>query len=105
MLNRTLVLPTSWCWCDYDWTPHVLERCKIRGSDLQLPFECPADFLFSLPRMEESGVDYRVAGFLDNPQVHAAAVAMAVAAPVAMASPVGRAVAVGGACGCCWPFE
>lgn len=30
MLNRTLVLPTSWCWCDYDWTPHVLERCKIR---------------------------------------------------------------------------
>ncbi|KAI3434762.1 hypothetical protein D9Q98_002822 [Chlorella vulgaris] len=69
MLNRTLVLPTSWCWCDFDWTPHVLERCKIRGSDLQLPFECPADFLFSLPRMEESGVDYRVAGFLDNLQV------------------------------------
>ena len=30
MLNRTLVLPTSWCWCDYDWTPHVLEKCKIR---------------------------------------------------------------------------
>jgi hypothetical protein len=30
MLNRTLVLPTSWCYCDYDWTPHVLEKCKIR---------------------------------------------------------------------------
>ena len=30
MLNRTVVLPTSWCWCDYDWTPDVLEKCKIR---------------------------------------------------------------------------
>jgi hypothetical protein len=30
LLNRTLVLPASWCWCDYDWTPHVVERCKIR---------------------------------------------------------------------------
>ncbi len=30
MLNRTLVLPTSWCWCEYDWTPDVLESCKIK---------------------------------------------------------------------------
>ena len=39
MLNRTLVLPTSWCYCDYDWTPHVLEKCKIRcGRGLRLLF-------------------------------------------------------------------
>lgn len=25
MTNRTVVLPTSWAWCDYDHTPHVLE--------------------------------------------------------------------------------
>lgn len=32
MLNRTVVLAKSWCWCDYDWTPHVLEKCKIRWA-------------------------------------------------------------------------
>lgn len=72
MLNRTLVLPTSWCWCDYDWTPHVLERCKIRGSDLRLPFECPADYVFYTPLMDmQPGLDYRVPGFLEDPRAPA----------------------------------
>ncbi|PRW57844.1 glycosyltransferase family 77 [Chlorella sorokiniana] len=72
MLNRTLVLPTSWCWCDYDWTPHVLERCKIRGSDLRLPFECPADYVFYTPLMDlQPGLNYRVPGFLEDPRAPA----------------------------------
>ena len=71
MLNRTLVLPTSWCYCDYDWTPHVLEKCKIRGSDLRLPFECPADFVFHIPQMElqQQPVHFRMPGFLEDPRV------------------------------------
>ncbi len=28
MLNRTLVLPTSWCWCDYDWVREWLPSCS-----------------------------------------------------------------------------
>ena len=27
--NRTVVLPQSWCWCDYDHVPHVME---VRGA-------------------------------------------------------------------------
>lgn len=38
MLNRTVVLPRSWCWCDYDWTPHVLEKCKIRCAATAPPW-------------------------------------------------------------------
>ncbi|KAL4434049.1 hypothetical protein ABPG75_000490 [Micractinium tetrahymenae] len=71
MLNRTLVLPKSWCWCDYDWTPHIVEKCKIRGSDLRLPFECPADFVFHIPAMdlnEHTNTTYRVPGFLEDPR-------------------------------------
>ncbi|EFN57248.1 expressed protein [Chlorella variabilis] len=73
MLNRTLVLPTSWCWCDYDWTPHVLEKCKIRVSDLRLPFECPSDFVLHIPYMEMAGLEgrYRVPGFLEDPRAPA----------------------------------
>ena len=69
MLNRILVLPKSWCYCDYDWTPHVLEKCKIRGSDLRLPFECPADFVFHIPLMELKNMSFRMPGFLESPQV------------------------------------
>jgi hypothetical protein len=131
MLNRALVLPASWCYCDYDWTPHVLEKCKIRcglgdvghtlcpfcplsywhscwvgtsrtctstapaclpaclpaqncrwpthllsslvppcrGSDLHLPFECPADFVFHIPSMDMANVSYRMPGFLEDPRV------------------------------------
>ncbi|KAL4446836.1 hypothetical protein ABPG77_008080 [Micractinium sp. CCAP 211/92] len=74
MLNRTLVLPTSWCWCDYDWTPHIVEKCKIRGSDLRLPFECPADFVFHIPAMDlDARVNstYRLPGFLEDPRAPA----------------------------------
>jgi hypothetical protein len=40
-----------------------------RGSDLQLPFRCPLDFLLPIKSLEASKVDYRHAGFLQLPQV------------------------------------
>ncbi|KAI7836257.1 hypothetical protein COHA_009847 [Chlorella ohadii] len=36
MLNHTLVLPTSWCWCEYDWTPDVPEAVRQSQADVQL---------------------------------------------------------------------
>jgi len=30
MLNRTLVVPKLWCWCDQDEHPHILMRCRIK---------------------------------------------------------------------------
>ncbi|KAL4447981.1 hypothetical protein ABPG75_005200 [Micractinium tetrahymenae] len=69
MLNRTVVLAKSWCWCDYDWTPHVLEKCKIRGSDTVLPFECPSDFIFNIPFFEDNALPFRMPNFLEMPQV------------------------------------
>ncbi len=45
-----------------------LRRC--RGSDLRLPFECPADYVFYTPLMDmQPGLDYRVPGFLEDPRV------------------------------------
>lgn len=32
VLNRTLVLPPSWCWCDYDQTSNVLIECRYQGG-------------------------------------------------------------------------
>lgn len=40
-----------------------------RGTDTQLPFECPADFVFHIPLMDAKGVPYRVPNFLQRPQV------------------------------------
>ena len=42
-LNRTVVLPTLWCYCDKFW--HRLDKCAIpsAGSSQPLPFVCPLD--------------------------------------------------------------
>jgi hypothetical protein len=42
-LNRTVVLPTLWCYCDKFW--HRLDKCAIpSAADSQpLPFVCPLD--------------------------------------------------------------
>ena len=37
------------------------------------PFECPSDFIFHIPFMEEHGLDFRMPGFLQRLQVRAAA--------------------------------
>eukprot|EP00887_Chlorella_sp_A99_P000964 scaffold5.g964.t1 len=72
MLGRVLALPTLWCWCDYDEHPAVLETCRIKGTDLELPFECPLDFMAPVPGLDASGMPYRPAGFLGLMQVPAA---------------------------------
>lgn len=42
-LNRTVVLPTLWCYCDKFW--HRLDKCAIPSatSSQPLPFVCPLD--------------------------------------------------------------
>ena len=57
MLGRALVLPRSWCWCDYDWTPDVLESCKIRcgGLPAQLPLRLGARLEGGAGRWRASG--------------------------------------------------
>ncbi|KAL1495590.1 hypothetical protein AB1Y20_016951 [Prymnesium parvum] len=42
-INRTVVLPTLWCYCDKFW--HRLDRCAIpsAASSQPLPFVCPLD--------------------------------------------------------------
>ena len=73
MTGRTLVVPTVVCYCDWDEVPHVLDICKIRGTDLRLPFECPLDYLLPTPLLDSSGLPYRMPGFLEHPEVSAAA--------------------------------
>jgi arabinosyltransferase len=79
-LGRALILPPAICWCDIDSTPHVLERCAVRGSEMLLSpmetrragggaFHCPADYLYQVPFLEIAGFDFRLPGFLDDPQV------------------------------------
>ena len=43
VLNRTVVLPTLWCYCDKFW--HRLDKCAIPSatSSQPLPFVCPLD--------------------------------------------------------------
>jgi len=43
VLNRTVVLPTLWCYCDKFW--HRLSECAISSakSSQPLPFVCPMD--------------------------------------------------------------
>lgn len=46
--------------------------CICRGSDLRLPFECPADFVFHIPAMDLDGrvnSSYRMPGFLEDQRV------------------------------------
>lgn len=51
--------------------PSSLSLC--RGSDLRLPFECPADYVFYTPLMDmQPGLNYRVPGFLEDPWVSCA---------------------------------
>jgi hypothetical protein len=79
------VLPTLWCWCDLDQTPHVLRNCTIPGSDLRLPFACPADYLVDPNLWELWGAQYRVPGFLDVQRPRLAPAARGRAAAVATA--------------------
>ncbi|KAK9804808.1 hypothetical protein WJX72_006874 [[Myrmecia] bisecta] len=70
-LNRTLVLPHFQCYCDQAPTLTVLQACTVPGSDLRLPFTCPADRLLNAEALEAAGIPYRAAGFLERSQVPA----------------------------------
>jgi hypothetical protein len=78
-LGRAAVLPRLWCGQDRWWAPHA---GVIPGSDLQLPFACPADHVLDLEAMEERGrdegafgphIEWRESSFLDNPRAAALA--------------------------------
>lgn len=52
ILGRIVVLPRLLCYCDMYWGSPTLPECVTWGSDLALPFECPADNVFNLPFWE-----------------------------------------------------
>jgi hypothetical protein len=37
MLNRTLVLPQFWCWCDHDFHADQIEKCRIKCASCKGP--------------------------------------------------------------------
>ena len=46
----------------------MLQHCAMDGSDLQLPFDCPADTFFS-PAALAAALPHRLPGFLKDPRV------------------------------------
>lgn len=44
--------------------PDVLEKCAMKGSDLQPPFTCPSDIFLPTRRLDNSKLPYRQTGFL-----------------------------------------
>ena len=78
-LNRTLVYPRFYCWCDFDWYAVVLDGCAMggrpgaHGADLfEKPFECPIDVIFNPHPLYHRGAPYRQARWLDSPRLPAA---------------------------------
>lgn len=64
--NRTLILPEFLAWCDNDHNAAVLETCTMIGSDLQLPFKCPADFYINMQKLANSSLAVRESSFLSQ---------------------------------------
>lgn len=58
ILDRIVVLPRLLCYCDMYWGSPTVPECVTWGSDLALPFECPADNLFNLPFWEWAKVGH-----------------------------------------------
>jgi hypothetical protein len=76
-LNRTLIMPTLYCFCDRYWG--VQEHCRPPGSaNYSMPFVCPLDHIMIPEQISAGddddattmkGVDFREYSFLDNPNV------------------------------------
>ena len=71
-LDRILILPTAWCYCDKIWNNII--GCRAPGSEHQatLPFVCPLDHIFdpqSLFDSDRQMISFREHNFLDNPRV------------------------------------
>eukprot|EP00892_Ulva_mutabilis_P003418 jgi/Ulvmu1/1448/UM011_0178.1 len=78
-LNRTIIFPKLWCWCDFDWYAVVLDGCAmggrpgLAGADLfVMPFECPIDVLLDAAALYRHGGAYRQERFLHHPRTTAA---------------------------------
>jgi hypothetical protein len=74
-LNRTVVFPRFYCWCDFDWYAVVLDGCSMggapgaAGADLfTMPFECPIDVLLNAHALYHRGFPYRQERFLAHPR-------------------------------------
>ena len=64
-MKRTLILPEFWCGMDRWWAPH---RGNIPGSQLQLPYKCPADHIFELETWVRKNEPFREYSILENPR-------------------------------------
>ena len=47
VLNRTLILPRVWAWCDSDNSPSVLATCAFDGAEHSSPWQAPGDLFFN----------------------------------------------------------
>ena len=73
-LNRTIVFPKFYCWCDFDWYAVVLDGCAMggrpgkNGADLfEMPFECPIDVILNPHNLYHRKFEYRQERFLGHP--------------------------------------
>ena len=58
------VLPPLVCYCDQDWYASILTSCRMDGSDLALPFECPLDTILNPGNLDASPLRYRMQSYL-----------------------------------------
>jgi hypothetical protein len=72
-LNRTVIFPTFYCWCDFDWYAVVLDGCAMggapgrSGADLFVkPFECPIDIILNPHTLHRSRFQYRQRRWLQH---------------------------------------
>lgn len=47
-LNRTLILPRVWAWCDSDNAPTIMGNCAFDGAEQSAPWEAPGDLFFNM---------------------------------------------------------
>jgi hypothetical protein len=54
------------CFCDQDWYASILPNCRVDGSDLTMPFNCPIDVLLNPGNLDASPLPYRMASYLSD---------------------------------------
>lgn len=73
-VDAVQVLPRFVCYCDQDWYASVLQRCRVDGSDLALPFVCPLDILLNPGSLDASQLPYRMESYLHDARTAAGVV-------------------------------
>ena len=68
ILNRTIIMPRFMCLCDRDEHPDNLPECKFGGSDLELPFRCPMDYVVNTMKWDKQ-IEFKESTFLDHPRI------------------------------------